>query len=147
MAQELERTGTGTTAPAEQRIDLGPTTSLSLQGMSPEVIAELKRLHAQGMIDTGIKAQELGVEVRALDALLASFTDTASKATQGGAHATITHTQTTTVGRTEVVIGNTDRAKSARLTASATGVSDRLPWIVGIVAVAAVLVALIAFHH
>jgi hypothetical protein len=45
---------------------------------------------------------------------------------------TATHTQNTAIGRTEVVIGNTDRAASGKLSASAAGVPDRLLWMVGI---------------
>jgi hypothetical protein len=45
------------------------------------------------------------------------------------------------------VIGNTDRAASGKLSASAAGLPDRLLWIVGIAAVAVVIVALIIFHH
>lgn len=60
---------------------------------------------------------------------------------------TLTHTQTTSLGRTEIVIGNTVRAASGKLSASATGVADRTPWIIAIVAVCAVVIALIAFRH
>lgn len=147
MAQEIERTTDEAGVPRQQRVDLAPHNSLNLEGLPPDQIAELRRQHATGMIDVSVKAQQLKVEVGALDAALSSFTDTATKATQGGAHATISHTQTTSLGRTEVVIGNTDRAKSAKLSASASGVADRLPWIIGIVAIAAVLIAMIAFHH
>jgi hypothetical protein len=146
MAQELERTTNSGNLPAEQRFDLSANNP-SLSHLSEAEIAELQRQHISSMIDMRKKAEEMKIDVGALDAILNSATDTATKATQGGAHATISHTQTTSVGRTEVVIGNTDRAKAAKLSASAAGVSDRLPWIVGIIAVAAVIIALIAFHH
>ena len=71
----------------------------------------------------------------------------AAKATQANVSMTATLAQTTSIGRAEVVIGNTDRAASGKLSASAAGVPDRLLWIVGIAAVAAIIVALIIFHH
>jgi hypothetical protein len=46
-----------------------------------------------------------------------------------------------------VVIGNTDKAASGKLSWPTAGVPDRLLWIVGIAAVASVIVALIIFHH
>ena len=60
MAQELERTGTGgSPVPAERRIDLAPNSALVLDGLAPDVIAELKRQHAEGIINLNEKAQAL----------------------------------------------------------------------------------------
>lgn len=146
MAQEIERSN-APDAPNADVINLGSNSLIDLTGMPPEQMAELKRQYASGMIDLKKKAEELKIDNASLAMTLDSFNTEASKATQANVSMTATHTQTTAIGRTEVVIGNTDRAASGKLSPSAAGVPDRLLWIVGITAIAAVIVALIVFHH
>lgn len=146
MAQEIERSNAAG-VPSADVINLGSNSLIDLTGMPPEQVAELKRQYASGMIDLKKKAEELKIDNASLAMLLDSFNTEASKATQANVSMTATHAQTTAIGRTEVVIGNTDRAASGKLSASAAGVPDRLLWIVGIAAVVAVVVALIIFHH
>jgi hypothetical protein len=146
MAQEIERSN-APDVPSADVINLGSNSLIDLTGMPPEQVAELKRQYASGMIDVKKKAEELKIDNASLAMLLDSFNSEASKATQANVSMTATHAQTTAIGRTEVVIGNTDRAASGKLSASAAGVPDRLQWIVGIAAIAAIIVALIIFHH
>lgn len=123
-------------------INLQNNLVLDLQGLSDEEINELRQQHASGTLEIHKKASELKVDVGALDAVLSSFNDQTSKANQSGVSATITHTQTTALGRTEVVIGNTEKAAKGKLSRSATGEDDKTMWIVIIVAIAAVLIAM-----
>jgi hypothetical protein len=147
MGQEIEKVD-APGVPNANVINLGPANNLiDLTGIPPEQVAELKRQYASGMIDLTKKAQELKIDNASLAMLLDSFNTEAAKATQANVSMTATHTQTTSIGRTEVVMGNTDRAASGKLSASAIGAPDRLLWIIGIVAVAAIIVALIVFHH
>ena len=147
MGQEIEKSNAAG-VPSEHVINLGSTNSLiDLTGIPPEQVAELKRQYASGMIDLAKKAQDLKIDNTSLAMLLDSYNTETAKATQANVSMTATHTQTTAIGRSEVVIGNTDRAASGKLSSSAAGVPDRLLWIVGIVAVAAIIVALIIFHH
>jgi hypothetical protein len=146
MAQEVEKSNSLGVLSADV-INLGSNSLLDLRGMPPDQIAELKRQYASGMIDLKKKAEELKIDNASLAMLLDSFNSEAAKATQANVSMTATHAQTTAIGRTEVVIGNTDRAASGKLSASAAGVPDRLLWIIGIAAVAVVIVALIVFHH
>ena len=146
MGQNVEQSKVSS-IPSADVINLGSNSLIDLTGMPPEQVAELKRQYASGMIDLKKKAEELKIDNASLAMLLDSFNTEASKATQANVSMTATHAQTTAIGRTEVVIGNTDRAASGKLSASAAGVPDRLLWIVGIAAVAAVIVALIIFHH
>lgn len=127
----------------DKSIDLNARSTLSLTGLSDDQIAELKKQHAQGLINVQRKAEELKVDVGALDAALNTFNDQTARATEAGSSATITHTQTTSAGRTEVVIGNTDKAKSGKISRSARGEADRTVVIVGIIAAAIVIAALI----
>ena len=116
---------------------------LDLSHLTDDQIQELKIQYNSGMIDIQKKAAELKVDVAALDATLGSFTDQTARATAVGAHATITHTQTNSAGRTEVVIGNTDKAASGKISRSAAGGKDITLWVVGIVAITAIVIAMV----
>ena len=58
---------------------------------------------------------------------LHTLSSTAKEVVEAGNSATISHTQTTSIGRTEVIMGNTDHAKSGKLTKSQTGERDWTP--------------------
>lgn len=128
---------------ADKSISFTNQQVIDLTGLDDSQISELKQEYASGMIDIQKKAAELRVDVSALDASLSSFNEQTSRASQAGASATITHTQTTSIGRTEVVIGNTEKAATGKISRSASGGADRTLLIVGIIAVAAVVVAII----
>ena len=134
-------------SPVEKTLKLNETQVLDLSSLSDGQISELKSQHARGMVELKNKAEDLKIQVGALDATLSSFNDQTSKATQSGSSATISFTQTTTLGRTEVIIGNTDKAATGKLSRSATGEKDKTIWIIGIIAAAAVLVALFLGKH
>lgn len=146
MGQEIEKSNLSG-IPSTDVINLGSNSVIDLAGMPPDQVAELKRQYASAMIDVKKKGEELKIENVSLAMTLDSFNTEAAKATQANVSMTATHAQTTAIGRTEVVIGNTDRAAAGKLSASAAGVPDRLLWVVGISAVVAVIVALIIFHH
>lgn len=139
---QIQVTSDSDSLPAETSIKLTVSEALDLTGMSEKQIAELKQQYAAGMIDVQKKAEEMKVDVAALDAALHSFNDQTSLATQANASATITHTQTTSIGRTEVVIGNTDKAASGKISRSGRGEKDKAMWFVGIAAVAAILIVI-----
>ena len=133
--------------PAEKTIILSQNQVLDLSHLTESQIQELKMQHASGIIDIQKKAAELNVDVGALDLALGSFTDQTAKATEAGAHTTITHTQTSSVGRTEVVIGNTDKAASGKISRSAAGGNDIKLWVVGILAITAIIIAVVLVNR
>ncbi|SEH31704.1 hypothetical protein [Magnetospirillum fulvum] len=128
-----------TTVPAERALSLTQTDSLDLSGLSDEQVSLIKRQHADGMVSIQVKAAEMKLDVSALDAALTSFTDQTAKASQAGAHATIQHSQTSAIGKTEVVIGNTERAAAGRFAGFSEAVQKYILWIVGAVAVLVIL--------
>jgi len=142
-SREVQETQKLEDLPSENTIKLSGTDLLDLSGLTEGQISELKVQYAEGMIDLKKKAEELKMDVGALDAALGSFNDQTSRATQEGSSATINHSQTTSLGRTEVVIGNTDRAAAGKLSKTATGAPDKTVIIVGIIAVAAIIIAII----
>ena len=120
MAQELEKSN-APSVPGADVINLGSNSLIDLTGIPPDQVAELKREFASGMIDLKKKAEELKIDNASLAMLLDSFNTEAAKATQANVSMTATHAQTTAIGRTEVVIGNTDRAAAGKLSPSAAG--------------------------
>lgn len=140
--QELQASGQSVGLPTDKSLRLAQNDVLDLSGLSDSQVSELRLQHAKGLISLQQKAQEMKVDVAALDASLNAFTDQTEKATLSGASVTIQHSQTTSIGRTEIIIGNTDRAAAGKLSRSASGEKDRTLMIIGIIAVAVVLVAM-----
>jgi len=93
------------------------------------------------MLDISKKAQELHVDVGALKASLGTLTDTTRTLAQDGNAVTVSHTQTTSIGRTEIIMGNTDSARVGKLTKSQTGERDWTPIYVIFGIIALVLIA------
>ena len=128
-------------AQASTTLQLTRTDSIDLTGLTESQIAELKKRHAECVIDLQLKADGMKLDVGALDAALTSFNTQTDRATKNGSSATIQHSQTTSIGRTEVIIGNTDKAASGKLSRSATGEESNTLKIVVIVAIALILIA------
>lgn len=123
------------TVPTE--ISLSPSTSMDLSWLPEGERKALLVEHAKGMIDISKKAQELHVDAAVLKKTLDDLSDTTREVSDSGNAVTITHSQTTKVGRTEVMIGNTPQAQSGRLSRSQTGEKDWTPYYIfgGILAV------------
>ena len=101
--------------------------------------------YAKGMTDISKKAQELHVDVATLKNILDQLASTTKEVSEDGGSVTVTHTQSTSIGRTEVIMGNTDEAKGGKLTSSQTGRRDMTPiYMIGGL-IAAVLIAAIVF--
>ena len=131
MSEEKDKTGK---AVAEARstvptsVPLGPGTSVDLSWLPEDERTTLLTEYARGILDISRKAQDLGVDVEVLRKTLETLTDTVKEATKAGAHATVTHTQETGIGRTETIIGDSREAERGRLTSSQTGQRDWTPY-------------------
>lgn len=122
---ELQKLG-GSSVPTT--IDLTPGTSMDISWL-PE--AERKALlvdYASGVLDISKKAQELHVDSAALKKTLNDLSDTTRDVAESGNAVTVSHTQTTSVGRTEVIMGNTEQAQRGKLSKSQTGEKDFSPY-------------------
>lgn len=97
--------------------------------------------YAAGMLDLGRKAQELQVDVVTLQNTLRTFADTTKRVADDGNAVTVSHTQTTSIGRTEIIMGNTAQAESGKLSKSQTGERDWTPYYIFGGLVAVVLIA------
>jgi hypothetical protein len=131
-------------------ITVGPLGAIpvDLASLTDEERAALAKDYARGMIDIDKKARELKVEGDSLKYTLETLGNSAKQNIDSGAAITLTHSQTTKVGRTEIKIGNTEEAKTGKLSSSQTGDTNWTPYYIlgGLVAI--VLIAfLFAGHH
>lgn len=144
MADEQE-----SSVPAERpaavpsTVPLSPSTALDLSFLPEAKRNELLADYSKGMLDLSRKAQELHIDVAALRSSLDTLSNTVTQTSREGNSITASHTVTSAAGRTEVMMGNTDRAARGRLSASQTGDRDWTPIyvIIGIVAVVVILIA------
>lgn len=115
----------------EVLLPLGKTAQLDLSALPEAERTALQVEYARGQIDINKRAQELGVDVLALDSTLKALAETTQEVSANDDAVTISHTQETSVGRTEVIMGNTNQAQSGKLTKSQTGERDWMPYLIG----------------
>jgi len=104
--------------------------------------------YAKGVLDVAKKAHELHVEVGVLKSTLENLSNTTRDVSETGNAVTVSHTQTSKIGRTEIKMGNTEEARSGKLTRSQTGDRDWTPWYIfgGIVAVVLIVFLIMGKH-
>ncbi len=124
--QNKNITKTDSNVPTE--INLGPSTSMDLSWLPENERKALLIDYTKGIMDISKKAQELHVDAAVLKKTLDDFSDTTREVSDSGNAVTITHSQTTKVGRTEVIMGNTEEAQSGKLSKSQTGEKDWTPY-------------------
>jgi hypothetical protein len=123
-------------------VTLGPTPMLELYGLTEAQRQALIADHARGVLDIDRKARELHVDVAQLRANLDTLAGVVRGATDSGNTATATHIQTTATTRTEVLIGNSDTARSGILSRSQTGERNWTPFYIFAAIAAVVLIAM-----
>ncbi len=110
------------------RIDLTPSTSMDISWLAESERKALLVDYTKGILDISRKAQELHVDSAALRKTLDDLAVTTKEVSESGNAVTVSHTQTTSVGRTEVIMGNTQQAQSGKLSKSQTGEKDWTPY-------------------
>lgn len=115
-------------APVPTKIDLTPGTSIDISWLPETERKALLADYTKGILDISRKAQELHVDSAALKKTLDDLSVTTKEVSESGNAVTISHTQTTSVGRTEVIMGNTQQAQSGKLSKSQTGEKDWTPY-------------------
>jgi len=131
--------------PSEDIIQVGQTGEvLDLRGLTDEQKQELKTKYLEAMIEVGRKAAEVGVDTRALDEKLGTMAEHTRAVSESGGSITITSTQDDTIGRTEIIMGDSEAAKKGKLSRSQTGERD-LTWVwIGLAAFVIIVIAIIA---
>ena len=108
----------------KQVIDLSTNNLLDVSGLSDEAKQQLQIKANEAKIELQQKAQEANIDIQGTKVNLDNLNDTVKDSTREGTSITVTHTQTTSVGRTEVVMGNTERAASGKISRSGAGLED-----------------------
>lgn len=109
-------------------ISLGPHTTVDLSFLSDAERNALMQTYATGVIDIAKKAHELHLDVAVLKSTLEHLSDATKKVSDGGNAVTLTHSQSSKLGRTEIKMGNTDEARSGKLSSSQSGITDWTPY-------------------
>jgi len=123
-------------------ITVGGAPSVDLSFLPEHEQQALMRDYAHGMIDIAKRAQELNVDANVLRDTLGHLAETTRTVSESGNSVTVAHTQTTKIGRTEIKMGNTEEAKSGKMSRTQTGERDWTPFYIFAGIAAVVLVAL-----
>jgi hypothetical protein len=135
--------------PADRSIQLGDRPAIDLSGLSDAQVAALKIKHAESIVAVNERAQSVVVDANAVNAKLAAISKHAMDVSAEGLSVSITVVKDDSRGRIEAMIGNSDAAKSGKLTRSQTGAPDRTILFAALAAGAVLLllvIALIAKH-
>lgn len=135
-----ERALTPSAAQPPATLPLGQSSTLDVSMLSEEQRQSLAMDLARNRIDNQRRAEELAIDARALEENLRTMADSTRNVSTSGDAITISHTQNSATGRTEILMGNTERAASGKLTKSQTGERDWTPIYIigGIIALALV---------
>ena len=122
--------------------------STIFNSLSEEQQSSLLMEYMRGNLDIGKKAAQMHVDIEAFKNMLdVMAAKTSALSEQENTSVTMSHTQDTSVGRTEVIMGNTAQAASGRLTRTMAGERDLKPfYIVGAVIIVLVLVSMLVRH-
>lgn len=130
--RDSEIVPSGERKPAQpNELVVGAIDVLSLEGLTPEQQQFLRGQQAEKLLSVQEKAQSLAVSAQALNASLGTMATHVGTMTDQGVSAQVTQVRDDALGRTEVIIGNTEAAKSGKLSRSARGLSDNTYVILG----------------
>ncbi|PIY04019.1 MAG: hypothetical protein COZ20_06805 [Gallionellales bacterium CG_4_10_14_3_um_filter_54_96] len=138
---ERDKSVTKSSSSVPTEIPLGPSTSMDLSWLPENERKALLIDYTKGMMDISKKAQELHVDAAVLKRTLDDLSDTTREVSDSGNAVTISHSQTTKVGRTEVMMGNTEQAQSGKLSKSQTGEKNWAPYYIFAGILALVIIA------
>lgn len=104
---------------------LGNRAQLDLSSLSESDRNAMKVACLKGQIELQQKMAELGIDNQALEQRLGDMANTVARASNLGASATVTGAYTDKMGRTEIIMGNTETAAQGKLDRSQKGEQDK----------------------
>jgi len=121
---------------------------IDLGSLSQEQQNALVMDYMRGTLDINKKAAQMHVDVSAFKNMLdVMAVKTKELSAQENTSVTMSHTQETSVGKTEVIMGNTAQAASGRLTRTMAGDRNLVPLYIVLVVVAGLIVVSLLLHH
>lgn len=130
-----------TDQPNQITLDGGMT--LNLDGLPEETVVELRKKQAEGMIELQKTMIEQGIQTKDIQSRMSDIADNVAKASADQSAATVTGSYNDKLGRTEVIMGNTETAQKGKLTSSQQGRSDNTLLYVGIAIATVIILAII----
>ena len=121
---ESNQTSTRAVSPVPTSVQPSPTNSLDLSWLPEDKLSELLIEHSRALLELKKKAHELHVDVCAPSVTLGTLADTAQRAAENEQAVTVSHRQTSNAGQTEILMGNSGKAPSGKLSKSQTGERD-----------------------
>ena len=125
-------------------IQLGENQELDISGLTDEQKTALKVKHAEGALERDDRRQKLKEDIAVTQAKLSTYSNAVTETSAEDASITITNTNEDSLGRTEVIVGNTEAARKGKLTRSQTGFGDNITLWVVLAGIAAVVIVLVA---
>lgn len=130
------------TPPPSHIITLGNTPTLDLSNLTSDGRAAIQKMHAENMVKLNHKALELGVEAQAMETHLRHLSEATIDANRNEYAYTATRVQNDSLGRTEIIMGNTETAAKGKLTRSQAGQKDLTIVYIIVAAIVAIVVAI-----
>ena len=96
-------------------------SEIDLVDLPQEAKDELKAEMARKMIDNADRQVQMGQDVQALSASLQTMSTASVQMSEQGLTMTISNTKDDNLGRTEILIGNSDTAQRGKLTRTQSG--------------------------
>lgn len=128
-------------ADSKDIVNLTENKSVDLSHLDDESKKEIHQLIAKQKVELAKKGMEQSIDVDSLRARLNTFGNQVYDVIEKGGSITITNAKDDSIGRTEVIMGNTDEAAKGKLSRSAKGLPDNSKWlIIGGVAVAIIAI-------
>ncbi len=126
--------------PGANMVDLGLLTQEQQNALAVE--------YMRGTLDINKKAAQMHVDVGAFKNMLdVMSTKTKELSAQEGTSVTMSHTQETSVGKTEVIMGNTAQAATGKLTRTMAGERNLTPVYVAVAVIALLVLVALFLHH
>ena len=127
-------------ADSKDIVNLTENKSVDLIHLDEESKKEIRQLIAKQKVELAKKGMEQSTDVDSLRARLNTFGNQVYDVIEKGGSITITNAKDDSIGRTEVIMGNTDEAAKGKLSRSAKGLPDNSKWLI----IGGVVVAIIA---
>ena len=127
-------------ADSKDIVNLTENKSVDLSHLDEESKKEIHQLIAKQKVELAKKGMEQSIDVDSLRARLNTFGNQVYDVIEKGGFITITNAKDDSIGRTEVIMGNTDEAAKGKLSRSAKGLPDNSKWLI----IGGVVVAIIA---
>jgi hypothetical protein len=132
MTDVIPKAGTTLQVVIPTSLALGTATTSDLSRLPEDEQTALLIDHYRGILEISRKATELHEGTAALRSTFRTLAEGTKMVADSGSAVTVSHTQTTSIGRTEIMTGNTEKAWSGRFSKSQTGERDWTPiYIIG----------------